>query len=109
MTKLLKDQIKALCKLHGISVRKFEQEVGVADKTVAHIDMNSPSIEKVVKFADFFGVSVDSLIGRESAMPEDETSLIAKYRRLTPSQQETILNNIDFLLSQNPVKKETAM
>ena len=39
-------------------------------------------------------------------MPEDETALIAKYRRLTASQQETILNNIDFLLSQNPVKKE---
>lgn len=95
-----------MCKIHHISVRKLEQMVGVADKTVAHLDTNKPSLEKVVKFADYFGVSVDYLIGREEFTTiDEETALIAKFRLLTASQKETILSNIDFLLSQSPIKK----
>ena len=99
-----------MCKIHHISVRKLEQTIDVADKTVAHLDTNKPSLEKVVKFADYFGVSVDYLIGRAELTTNDqETALIAKFRLLTASQKENILNYIDFLLSQSPIKKETAM
>ena len=101
--------ISLLAKENKISIRKLEMTLGFSDKLISSWEDHAPRVDKLVQVADYFGVSVDFLLGRESHSNAEETALIAKFRRLTPSQKETILNNIDFLLSQNPVKKESSI
>lgn len=60
------DIIKKLCKDKGITVKALEQQLGFSEKSVFKWDINSPSVEKVAAVADYFGVSVDYLLERES-------------------------------------------
>lgn len=51
-----------LCKEKKISLAELERQCGLAPRTVYRWDANIPSIEKVKKVADYFGVTVDDLI-----------------------------------------------
>lgn len=104
----IKDRIKFLAK-GRINLADLEKELGLSSKSISSWEHHQPKVQSLVAVADYFNVSVDYLLDRESAYTEEETALIAKFRRLTASQRENILNNIDFLLSQNPVKKEAVM
>jgi transcriptional regulator with XRE-family HTH domain len=65
--------IKTLCKTKKISLPKLEKELGFGNGAMYNWDKNSPSISKVSKVANYFGVSVDSLIedGKEINGKED--------------------------------------
>lgn len=101
--------VQELATSKGVTIKQMESDLGLAKHHANKWKTSLPSFGSLLKLADYFGVSIDYLIGRESAYSEEETELVAKFRRLTASQKGTILNNIDFLLSQNPVKKETVM
>lgn len=58
--------IKKLCKDNGITVKALEKQLGFGEKSIFKWDVNSPSVEKVAAVADYFGVSVDYLLERES-------------------------------------------
>lgn len=58
--------IKMLCKRHGITVAELERKAGLSHSTIARWDRNAPSIDKVCAVADFFGISIDELIGRSA-------------------------------------------
>ena len=60
--------VVALCKKHGISISKLEKEVGIGNGTIGRWEKSSPTVESIKKVADYFGVSVDSLI---SATPNE--------------------------------------
>lgn len=60
------DVVKALCKNSNMSVLRLEKEIGFAEGTIKRWDTNRPSIDKVQAVADYFGVSVDYLLGREA-------------------------------------------
>lgn len=102
------DKIKTLCAIHQITLKDLEEQCGIGKNSFYKWDSQSPAVKSVKAVADYFHVSVDYLIDEESAVDDQETALIAKFRLLTASQKETILSNIDFLLSQSPIKKETA-
>ena len=55
-------KIADLCKQRGISIAKLEREVGIGNGTIGRWEVSSPTVEKLKKVADFFGVSVDSLL-----------------------------------------------
>lgn len=58
--------IKMLCKCHGITVAELERKAGLSHSTIARWDRNAPSIDKVVAVADYFGISIDELMGRSA-------------------------------------------
>lgn len=60
-------KISELCKEKGISVAKLERETGISNGTISRWGTSSPTVEKLEKVADYFGVTVDSLLGREIA------------------------------------------
>ena len=60
-------KILQLCKEKGISVARLERETGISNGTISRWGSSSPTVEKLEKVADYFGVSVDSLLGREAA------------------------------------------
>lgn len=54
--------IVALCKKKNISIAKLEREIGLGNGTIGRWEKSSPSIDNVKKVAEFFGVTVDSLV-----------------------------------------------
>ena len=80
-------------------------------------EKRQPDIATLCKLADFFGVSVDYLLGREDngkaafqnsfsniaasrELPADEVRLLEKYRLLQTGYQALIEKQIQFLLDQ---------
>jgi len=60
-------RIKKLCEGKNLTLNKLERTLALSKSSVAKWDTNSPSIDKVQKVADYFGVSADYLMGRTPA------------------------------------------
>lgn len=54
--------ISMLCKEKGISIAKLEKEVGLGNGTIGKWAESSPKVDSLKSVADYFGVTVDSLI-----------------------------------------------
>lgn len=76
MDNLLKERVQDLVKEYGITVKQLEIEAGIKQGNIKDWGEHVPSIEKVVKVADYFGVSVDFLLGRAPAQPRRKTERI---------------------------------
>jgi hypothetical protein len=54
--------ISKLCITENIFISNLEDELGFGRGSIYKWDVNKPSVDKVAKVAQYFGVSVDSLI-----------------------------------------------
>lgn len=54
-------KIKALCKERGTSIRKVEQDCGIANGTIGRWRTRDAKVTTLAKIADFFGVTLDEL------------------------------------------------
>lgn len=73
----LKQTVNDLCKAKGLSLRQLEKTLGFATSTISTWDEHRPSIDKVAAVADYFGVTVDYLLGREPVEDEDINAMLA--------------------------------
>jgi transcriptional regulator with XRE-family HTH domain len=100
----LVENIKTLCKQKNISIPKLENEFGFGHGAVYNWDKNSPSIDKLQKVAEYFGVSTDYLLGKTNIMNWEEVfPLVAKdfaNEELTPDEQEKLKQYKHHLSSQ---------
>lgn len=103
----LRENVKACADQYGISIYQLEKQLHFANKSISTWNEHRPSVDKVCAVADFFHVSMDWLLDRETQMTKRETDLIENFRLLDDGQKKTILDNVDFLLSQKPIRKET--
>lgn len=104
------EKIRNLCSQNGISLNDLERQIdGVGINTIYRWDSSSPNAARLSAVADFFGVSVDWLLDRQDSLTDDETALIANFRRLTETQKDAVQALMLGFLSQNPVKKETGI
>lgn len=60
-------RIAQLCAEKGISISRLERETGISNGTISRWEKSSPTAENLAKVADYFGTSVDYLMGRVSA------------------------------------------
>lgn len=56
------ENVLALCKERGITVSKLEKDIGFGNATVRGWEKSSPRLDSAKAVADYFGVSVDSLL-----------------------------------------------
>lgn len=56
------ENIKRICRIKGISLADIERCCGLGKKSIYAWDINSPSIERVKRVADYLGVTVDDLL-----------------------------------------------
>lgn len=71
-TNTLITSISRLCDQHGISINKMLQDVGLNKSLVDNLKKGSmPSIDKITKIADYFGVTVDYLLGKTETPATD--------------------------------------
>lgn len=98
---MIYQRIKELCKRDNISVNKLEQTLGFAKGSLCRIDVNKPSIDKLQKIADLFGVSVEYLnTGKE---PE------SKELRLKPKDERDIAKRLEETLADLESSQEALM
>ena len=116
---MFSEQLKRLRKEKRLSQRDLCKNLCVSSGAIAmwETEKRQPDIATLCKLADFFGVSVDYLLGREDngkaafqnsfsniaasrELPVDEVRLLEKYRLLQTGYQALIEKQIQFLLDQ---------
>ena len=104
------DRIKLLCDERDMNLTSLERELGFGKSTMRKWDKNAPSIDKVMQVADFFGVSLDYIIGRTDLRDEDaepnaeEREFLETYARAKESDKAAVratLKVIDKLLGED--------
>lgn len=65
MDSVLYQRVKTLCERNGISISKLENELGFGNASIKKwAGASSPSVDKIMKVATYFDVSIDYLLGR---------------------------------------------
>ncbi len=74
---MLGNKVKELRLAHGLSQVDFSKDLSVTKQTVSNWENNNiqPSIDMLIKIADFFNVSTDYLLSRDSKKTIDVSSL----------------------------------
>lgn len=63
----LVDRIRVLANENGMSLPDLEIAIGLGNGTISRWKNSSPNTDKLVKVSDYFGVTVDYLLGRETS------------------------------------------
>ena len=56
---MLYERIKELCKEKGVTVSQMERDLGFAKGSISKIDKHKPSIDKIVKIAEYFNLKYE--------------------------------------------------
>lgn len=110
----MKERVKELCKIKGISMNLAEIEIGLAKGYISKLDKINPNTKTLQKIADYFGVSLEYLTtGKESEFDKygaEETHLysqirndaelfkaLSKYFKLSDAKKKHVVELINLL------------
>lgn len=95
---ILVNRISELCVTTNVSVNKMLSECGLSKSIMDNLKKGSvPSVEKLLKIAEYFNVSTDYLLGKESSptssadMSPDDKELMDMIKSLSPEKKEMFL------------------
>jgi len=97
----LVEKIQQLADMKSVKISAIERELDFGRSSIYKWNKNSPSIDKLIKVADYFGVSLDYLteryIYRENLKtePEGEYTVITKKAKEKGISPETMAKLID--------------
>ncbi|MCT6844187.1 MAG: helix-turn-helix domain-containing protein [Bombilactobacillus mellifer] len=99
------ERVKQLAEKKKISIVELEEKLGFSRNSLYSWKRNKPSVEKLQKVADYFHVSTDYLLGRESqgrqniditpAINNPAITLSFKGRIIPPEEVEMIRRIIE--------------
>ena len=78
------DRIRVLANKEGMSLPELEKKLGLGNGTISRWKTSAPSSDKLIKVADYFDVSIDYLLGRETP----DTEIIHKVKVMTRKAEE---------------------
>ncbi|MBE9390041.1 helix-turn-helix domain-containing protein [Vagococcus salmoninarum] len=97
----LTQRIKKLADMKKTNFAEIERTVGISNGQIRRWDTSSPKIENIQKVADYFGVSVDYLLGRtddpnflkteNENTPPEFFAIQRKSKKLNRSDQARLL------------------
>ena len=92
--------IKSTCKQKGISISTLLTACGIRKSLIYDLEKRNyaPSAITIGKIADYLGVSVDYLLGRDAEAAENEDAAVAMFSQLKPEYQDVVLNQVRQLL-----------
>lgn len=110
----MKERVKELCKIKGISMNLAEIEIGLAKGYISKLDKINPNTKTLQKIADYFGVSLEYLTtGKEPEFDKygaEETHLysqirndaelfkaLSKYFKLSDAKKKHVVELINLL------------
>ncbi|KGL38507.1 hypothetical protein EP56_15180 [Listeriaceae bacterium FSL A5-0209] len=68
-----KEIVKKLANNKKMTIAEVERKLKIANGTIGKWDKQNPSVVALQKVADYFGVSVDYLLGRSEAITKEDT------------------------------------
>ncbi|MGH2116659.1 helix-turn-helix domain-containing protein [Aerococcus sp. L_32] len=90
------DRIKILAKERNVSIAELERKLELSNGSISKWNTYMPNTEPLLKVANYFNVSVDELLGKETV--EDTPTVLAiqrKARNLSEKDQEKLKLLID--------------
>lgn len=103
------EELRKLRKQKNLNQAGLAEIVGMSQATIAAWEKGTrkPDVETISYLADFFGVSVDYLMGRDepAATTSPESQMLwqqekALLEQMTPEQRDRVKEYMRFLLSQ---------
>ena len=92
------ERIRQLCAQNGTTIARLERQLNFGNGTIGRWSSASPTVERLGKVADYFGVSVDYLTGREQQETLDNLYLSclrrAQSQGIDPRDLELVVNTI---------------
>lgn len=102
----LLERIQKLLSEKGVSIKQAERESGLSNATIRKWETQNPSLDSIIKLANYLHVSVDYLArGEDGRTPprfevycdglpltEAEADLIAMYRLISNEDRKTIFD-----------------
>lgn len=67
---MLFDNIKHLCEQYGTNFAEVERSCGIGNGVIGKWQTSSPRVETLKKVADYFGMSVDSILADPFVPPK---------------------------------------
>ena len=104
-------RLKELRKAKNMTMKKLGEKIGVAESTISLYEngRRQPDHDTLLKLADFFGCSVDVLLGRASISDSPSSldkelegvdfALFGEVKDLTDAEKEDVLSFIKFTKS----------
>lgn len=110
---MFKENLQKFLTEKNLSQKQLSEHTGIPASSIASWfgkQSSSPSIEAVVKIADYFGCTIDYLVGRESEdgvivvsesneYTQNEKDLIEVFRQLSVRQQYAALGFMKGMLA----------
>ena len=85
--------LSTLRKQKGVTQEEMGKALGVSMQAVSRWENGgAPDIMLLPALANYFGVSIDYLLGHETPAVDDERQLLTCYRSFTPSQKRFLLD-----------------
>lgn len=98
------DRLMEVRKKAGITIKKMDEDCSCQSKKWKGNFM--PSVTALVKLADYFDVSVDYLLGRDTDVQESD--LISKFRKMSSAHKNDLMRIAEgFEDADSPIRKET--
>ncbi|GHU60653.1 hypothetical protein AGMMS49975_29720 [Clostridia bacterium] len=113
------ERIQQLRKAQNFTQKQVAEAVNVQTNSLQQFEYGKlkPSLDTLIKIADFFGVSLDYLAGRADndntikiektgSLTQEEKRLLEDYRKLGKINQVRVLERIQMLLEQRTAKTQ---
>lgn len=92
-SKQISQRIRDELKKKKITQNTLYADLGLNKNFLFHIDQGSfPSVEAISKVADYFGCTVDYLIGQEPSAETEKDILMKKIHGLNDTQFDILIN-----------------
>ena len=94
----LVEKIQMLCRNKGITLMGLERELGLSTSTVRRWDTMRPSVDKVLKVAQYFHISTDYLLSNDNiddlmGLEPDDIILLRRLKtELSPGELSIVRN-----------------
>lgn len=90
----LKERIKLLCREHGVSMNKLEEDLGFGKGYISKLGTSKPNANKLKQIADYFHVSLDFLLSDNNDTSESTSGLSAADERDLAKDMENIRSKL---------------
>lgn len=103
------ERVKNLAAERGLSIAELERKLDLSPNSLYKLKRQKPSIDRIESIAEFFNVSVDYILGRNSE-EKDHEGFTAKDRKDIGKRLEQIkndlANNDGLMFSGEPLTEE---
>ena len=103
------ENLKILRKRTNLTQKEVADAVGITFQTYSYYETGrtNPTPEMLCKFADFFGVTVDELLGRTPQLFDDarveRPEVLELFDRLNVAEQERALGYMERMLEERGI------